>query len=234
MPIGDLSDLERKLSQLSHSGEALKAIQHYALGLRGTRARLEALNSDGAMLRSPIMPFETRSLGFDSPDDDFALLQGDIVRTEAAYYFGERIVGQPKYIVLNSSCDLVPDRRRCAALLHVKEVRKVEQDARSKINLLLQFKKTDSMYLPIMIDDDDSVACNLVDFDGICQISTGNLLLAKRVASLSLVGWRMFASFARTVIARSTPREAMMREALERQPHQAPLEFRGDLPSTQS
>ena len=176
-------------------------------------------------MRTPILPEEAQALGFDGPDDHFALLQGDVVSTESAYYLGERVTGSPKFIVLNASCDLVPGRRQCSALLRVKEVRKSEQDAGAKLNLLLRFKGSHSMYVPPLSVDSGDVVCNAVEFDGICQIQSGDLLLTKRIASLSFVGWRIFASFSQMVIARSNAREGKMRSAIENQPEQQSLEL---------
>ena len=70
----------------------------------------------------------------------------------------------------------------------------------------------------------------MVQFDGVCQIRSVDLLLARRIASLSLVGWRIFASFTKVVMARAGEREVQMRRAIERQPVQT--EF--DLPTLAS
>lgn len=217
-----LIELEAKLTS-SHSEAALQEIRTFSDALKTTANRLSVFNADGALLRLPITPQETQALGFDNADDNFTLLQGDLVSTEAAYFMGERITSSPKYIVLNSSCDLVPNRRKNAALLLVKEVRSGETDARAKLNLLLKFSRTDSMYLPAISRDHPDTLCNTIEFDGICQIRSSDLVLATRIASLSLVGWRMFASFSRTVLARANPRETQMRIALEHQPQQQPL-----------
>jgi hypothetical protein len=215
-------ELERSLRGLSHSEDAIKEIEKFSSGLENTKIRLAVFNADQAMLRSPILPCDTQALGFTAPDDHFVLLQGDVVRTEAAFFFGERVIANPKYIILNSSCDLVPQRRQCVALLRIVEIQESEPDARAKLNLLLKFSKRESMYLPGMPCDDPDILCNAIQFDGICQIRSDDLL-ANRVASLSLVGWRIFASFSRTVIARANPREIDMRAAVERQPKQQSL-----------
>lgn len=171
-------------------------------------------------MRPPITPEETQALGFNEPDDNFTLLQGGVVTTEAAFYLGERVTGHPKYVVLSSSCDLVPNRRKCAALLRALEIRESEKDAAAKLNLLLKFLRTDSMYLPVLPSDDSDILCNVIQFDGMCQIRSSDLLLSTRIASLSLVGWRMFASFSRTVLARANPRETEMRVAIEQKHRQ--------------
>ncbi|HUO31163.1 MAG TPA: hypothetical protein VMU80_18210 [Bryobacteraceae bacterium] len=210
-----LKRLEDTLRSLSHSEEALKKIREFSGDLRDTKERMALFNADGAIVRSPIQTEQTRELGFDGEDDHFVLLQGDVVSTESGYFLGERITGNPKYVVLNSSCDLVPNRRKCASLARVKEVRESEEKTGAKLDLLLRFKRSDSMYLPVLPNDRPEVLCNVIDFDGICQIQSGHLMLANRIASLSLVGWRMFASFSRFVLTRANPREAEMRQAIE-------------------
>ena len=190
-------------------------MKHFSAGLKTTRERLKVFNASGAVVRSPISPETTKSLGFTEPDDDFTFLQGDVVSTESAYFLGERVVNSPKYVLLSCSCDLVPGRRDYAALLRIKEIREGESDVGAKLNLLLKFMRTDSMYLPVLPSDRPDLLCNAIRFDGICQIRTRDLAVAHRIASLTLVGWRIFASFSRMVVARANPRECEMRAALE-------------------
>lgn len=216
MPAADsLSELKQSLSGLSHDESALKAIRAFSESLRDTRARLVAFNETNAMIRPPITAEQTNALGFNAKDEQFTLLQGDIITSESAYFMGERICSGPKYVVLNSSCDLIPERREFASLLRLKPIRRTEPEASKKLNLLLLFKRTDSLYLPVFPDDDPDVVCNVVQFDGICQVRSNELALAGRLASLSVVGWRIFASFSRVVFARANQRECDMREAIE-------------------
>jgi hypothetical protein len=92
-----LGELERQLRSISHSEEAIQAVQAFSNGLAGTNGRLEVWNAVNAIVRKPIDYCETSALGFDTPDDRFSVLQGDIVQTEAAYFYGERIAGtQPR------------------------------------------------------------------------------------------------------------------------------------------
>jgi hypothetical protein len=105
-----LEELEHQLRSISHSEEAIQAVQAFSNGLAGTKGCLEVWNAANAIVRRPIEYGETAALGFDTLDDQFTVLQGDIVETEAAYFYGERIAGMPKFAVLNSSCDLVPGR----------------------------------------------------------------------------------------------------------------------------
>src|SRR5947209_2256909 len=112
-----LADLEQKLSSLSHTEEATCVIQNFCQDLASSAERAKVWNAVNAIIRSPIEPETASALGFNTADDVFILLQGDLVRTDSAYFFGERITGSPKYAVLNSSCDLVPERKSCATLL---------------------------------------------------------------------------------------------------------------------
>lgn len=223
--MGELAELERELSGLSHSDDPLKRIQLFSERLKNTSERIRVFNADGAFVRPPISNEDARALGFDRPEDAFTLLQGDVVSTECAFFLGERVTGCPKYIALNSSCDLVPERRRYASLLRIVEVRKDDQDLKAKFDLLLRFKRRESMYLPALPSDGGTVALNVVQFDGVCQIGSGDLLLARRIASLSLVGWRMFACFTKVVLARAGEREVQMRRAIERHPVQTAFDL---------
>jgi hypothetical protein len=211
-----LEELERKLSFLSHSEEAIRQVQIFCDELPGTKARLALWNADNAMLRRPIQSAEASARGFDAPDDFFTLLQGDVVTTESAYFLGERVTGRPHYAVLNSSCDLVPGRSAFASLLRISPIRSTETNAKEKLGTLLKFSRRDSMYLPVFPDDDPDLVGNVIQFDGFCQIRMPDLLLANRIASLSLVGWRIFASLTRAVFTRANPREIGIRTAIEK------------------
>jgi hypothetical protein len=214
-PIRTLGELEKSLSSLSHNDSAISVIRQFAAEMKDSRERLDVFNASGALVRSPILSEETTALGFTEPSDDFTFLQGDVISTESAYFLGERVINSPKYVVLSSSCDLVPDRRQYAALLRIKEIREEEPESRTKLSYLLKFIGTESIYLPALPSDGPDVLCNAIKFDGICQIRNADMALSNRIASLSPVGWRIFASFSRMVIARATPREPQMRSALE-------------------
>jgi len=59
-------------------------------------------------------------------------------------------------------------------------------------------------------DVPDTLA-NAVLFDGIIQIELERLLLATRIGSLSLVGWRIFGSIIRSLLARTGAGEVRLR-----------------------
>ena len=101
MPASTLKELAEQLLLLSKSDAQIEAIKTFSESLSKTARRIAVFNVPGALLRTPILPEEAQALGFDGPDDRFALLQGDVVSTESAYYLGERVTGSPKYVVLN-------------------------------------------------------------------------------------------------------------------------------------
>jgi hypothetical protein len=210
-----LPDLESELKELSHCEDAITAVRNFVEHLGSTKKKLAAWNAENAIVRRPIEPEEVRGFGFDTEDDRFTMLQGDIVATDAAFFLGERITESPKYAILNSSCDLVTGRSSCNCLLRIREVRQSDPDWKSTIGLLLTFKRRDSMYIPPLPHDASDVMGNVIEFDGFCQIRAEDLQMATRIASLSLVGWRIFGSFSRIVIARANPREVDIRSAVD-------------------
>jgi hypothetical protein len=116
----DLAELEGRLAPLSHSLEAIKIVRDACKSIGNTTERIRLWNSSDALVRKPIQPEQAKELGF---NDEFVLLQGDIVRTDSAYFMGERFTNS-MYAVLNSSCDLVPDRRPYALLLRIAPIRR--------------------------------------------------------------------------------------------------------------
>ncbi len=146
------------------------------------------------------------------------MLQGDIVSTEAAYLMGERIAGSPMFAVLNSTCDLVPGRREYASLLRVIPVTGQGDALKTTIHHLLSFRSRRDLYLPPLPAEDMPTLGYAIRFDGVAQIRMEDLLLATRLCSLSLVGWRIFGSFARVLISRAGEGEAGLRRRLQIQP----------------
>jgi hypothetical protein len=145
------------------------------------------------------------------------MLQGDVIPTEAAYLMGERIVGTPMFAVLNSTCDLVPGRREYASLLRVVPVTGEGEALKSALHHLLSFRSRRDLYLPPLPSEAVPTLGYAIRFDGVAQIRVEDLLLAKRLCSLSLVGWRIFGSFARVLISRAGDGEAGLRAKLLRQ-----------------
>jgi hypothetical protein len=76
---------------------------------------------------------------------------------------------------------------------------------------LLKFQSTQRLYLPPLPQDPPDTLANAVLFDGIIQIELERLLLATRIGSLSLVGWRIFGSIIRSLLARTGDGEVRLR-----------------------
>ena len=130
---------------------------------------------------------------------------------------GERIVGTPMFAVLNSTCDLVPGRREYASLLRVVPVTGDGDALKSALHQLPSFRSRRDLYLPPLPNEDVPTLGYAIRFDGVAQIRMEDQLLAKRLCSLSLVGWRIFGSFARVLISRAGVGEAGLRAKLQRQ-----------------
>jgi len=82
-----LAELERKLRGLSHSDEAIQEVQRFSHGLGRTKERLATWNTAHAIVRRPIECGQAAALGFNTADDSFTLLQGDVVRTESGFFW---------------------------------------------------------------------------------------------------------------------------------------------------
>lgn len=214
----NLNDLEIRLRDLSHNTDALRIIQEFAAGFKKTKQRQDVFNTSGALVQPPILYSEAVGRGLIAAQEDaFGLLQGDIISTEAAYFMGERLV-ERRFLVANSTCDLVPGRRDYAALLPLQRIKPgatLEEQERTKRLLaeLLSFKSTRRMYLPPLPHDPDEVIANAAAFDGFAQIRMDDVLLAERIASLSLTGWRVFASHLRGILTRTSESEIRLRTA---------------------
>lgn len=209
----DLAVLEEQLRSLSHDDQALRIIQSFADDLSKTKNRQAVFNAKGALVREPIVFQDVLEQDLiSSTEDAFTLLQGDIVSTDAAYFLGERITGT-KFAVASSTCDLVPNRREYAALLRIQPLKTDDPKIKALLSQLLKFSSTQRMYLPPLPDDPVEVVGNAVLFDGIVQVRLADLLLATRYGSLSLVGWRIFGSLVRTIMARAGESEVAMRSS---------------------
>jgi hypothetical protein len=208
-----LDQLERDLQDLSHGQEALTRIQSFSAGLKKTAARQLLFNAAGALICDPIDHQAALEAGkIPASEDEFRLLQGDLITTETAYFLGERITGQARFVVASSSCDLIENRRQYASLLRVKPLRAEDPNVKEQLNILLKFASSKAMYLPPLIDDPDGLVGQAVDFDGVVQVRLTDLLLAKREASLSLIGWRIFGSMLRAIMVRAGDHEASLRK----------------------
>lgn len=174
-----LIELEEKLKHHSHDQTAIEIIQYFAISLGKTRNKQVVFGSDGVLLCEPPITYqEVIKKGLISQDEDpFSLLQGDIVSTDAAYFFGERLLGM-KFIIASSTCDLVENRRENAVLFRIQPINNDDKTAASTISELLRFKSTKLMYLPRLKSDSTDIIANLVLLDGVVQIRLDDLHLA--------------------------------------------------------
>ena len=180
-----------------------------------TAQRQLAFSHPGAIVVPPIRYTEALASGvLDTSEDRFVILQGDIVTTESAFFMGERISREPLFCVLNSTCDLVPDRREYASLLPVMPIAGTPEEKTRSLQQLLSFRNRRALYLPPFSGETTPTLGYAIGFDGLAQIRLADLLLSARLASLSLVGWRIFGAFTRTIFARAGESEARLRSRM--------------------
>lgn len=207
----DLATLEVALRYLSHDERAVQLVQSFADRLGKTKQRQQIFNAPGALVRSPLEYDVAMASGvIDATEDRFRLLQGDIISTDAGHLLGERLT-RMKFVIASSTCDLVTGRREYAALLRIQPITVDTPQAANLLGQLLKFQSTQRLYLSPLPQDTPDTLANAVLFDGIVQIELERLLLATRLVSLSLVGWRIFGSMIRSLLVRTGDGEVRLR-----------------------
>jgi hypothetical protein len=205
--------LKFALKDLSHDDRAVQLIRSFAENLGKTKYRQQVFNATGALIRSPLEYDEALAQGIiDAKEDRFQLLQGDIIVTESGYLLGERLTTM-KFVVASATCDLVPGRRQYAALLRIQPIMAEDPQSANLLGQLLKFQSMQRLYLPPLPQDEPSTLANVILFDGIVQIDMERLLLATRVGSMSLVGWRIFGAVVRSLLARTGEDEIRLRNS---------------------
>jgi hypothetical protein len=208
-----LDQLMKLIADKPHDNSVIQDVREFLATLPEVQ-RQEFFNQSGVMLQAPII-YEAaveRGILEDKEDNRFTLLNGDFISTDAAYILGKRIEGNPKYLVCNSTCDLVPGRRKgSAVLVSVNAVHAKDVNASQTLNELLSFKRNNRLYLPAISSDAEDVVANFVDFTKPATIEFDSLMISTRNASLGLLGWRLFAAMWRNMYTREADREAELR-----------------------
>ncbi|GGL77370.1 hypothetical protein GCM10010840_14150 [Deinococcus aerolatus] len=221
MDIADkIAKLSDELREESHSTKAIDILKSFAEQQKNTAGVDKILGQFENILQPPV-EFEVmlaNRLCLES--DEFDFLQGDIIRTESAYYIGERVVNSPTFIIGTSACDLVKDRRECITLFRVEPILAPRNDDEEKIIKQLlsnnfKFKSTTSMILPKFPYQDEDVIYNIIELSRPHSITSQNLRLAHRVYSLTSLGWRIFGAVYRFITSRQDPRDEIFRNNLE-------------------
>ncbi len=206
--------LEADLAPLTHNSAILERVRHFAVGLGiKTGQRQAALNLWGVLLQNPITLEAALEHGYSSDADAFNVLQGDLISTQSAFFMGERLTGDRRFIILSPTCDLVSQRRAFASLLEVKAITADTLNAGALLNSLTSFKRSDAMYLPpLEADLERGILGFAVSFDGVCNIGNTEIQTATRLASSSLVGWRVFCAMLQSVLTRAGADEIALRK----------------------
>lgn len=221
MDIADkIAKLSDELREESHSTKAINILKSFAEQQKNTAGVNEILGQFENVLQPPVEFEVMLANGRCLESDTFDFLQGDIIRTESAYYIGERVVNSPTFIIGTSACDLVKDRRECITLFRVEPILAPKNDEEDKlIRQILsnnfKFKSTTSMILPKFLYQDEDVIYNIVELAKPHSITSQNLRLAHRIYSMTPLGWRIFGAVYRFITSRQDPRDELFRSVLE-------------------
>lgn len=142
------------LAPLTHNSAILERVKRFAaeLGVK-TGQRQAALNLWGVLLQNPITLEAALEHGYSSEADAFGVLQGNLISTQSAFFMGERLTGDRRFIILSPTYDLVSQRRAFASFLEVKAITADTLNAGALLNSLTSFKRSDAMYLPPLETD---------------------------------------------------------------------------------
>jgi hypothetical protein len=211
-----LSELEQQLSLITHSDTAVEVLRGFMADLgKNTASRQTVLNLPGVLLQPPITLEAAYEKGYSATADAFTVLQGDIITTESAYLLGQRRVGGQRFLVLTPTCDLMPSRRTYAMLLPLLPIY-ADENAKGILNALTMFKRRDGMYIPPLpgdLDQEAPILAYMAAFDGLFGIYNTDIQQSHRLASLSIVGWRIFCSMIHGVLTRTGEEELQIRRA---------------------
>ncbi|WP_412027246.1 hypothetical protein [Deinococcus yunweiensis] len=205
-----------ELKSQSHSKEAMDVLKKFAQ-TEGKSDKISKVIGDFFnMLQEPVEYEEVLAAGVCTTEDEFKFLQGDIVRTDSAYYLRKRVKDTPAYVVASSTCDLTEGRRECATLYPIIPIRVdaqglLDNDTMAFVSTTLKFKSTTAMILPRFPHQDPEVRFNYIDFRRPHQIHPNKLKLAHRLYSMTTLGWRIFGTVLRFITSREADNEELIR-----------------------
>ena len=215
----DLDVLERELKPLAHGDGAITVLKTAFEGL-DLGERQAFLNQH--LVCDPLCHSDAVAR-LAKPPEPFHVLQGDIIRTEAAYILGRRQTGNPSFVITTSTCDLVLGRQRTVTLLRVEprgpSSYATRERMRNDLSHLLRFNTRKYFYLPPLKDDDEDVLFNVVHLDASAQCANSDLPAVQRCASLTLIGWRVLGAMVRSLGVREADEEAEIRIRLASSPY---------------
>jgi hypothetical protein len=147
----------------------------------------------------------------------FTMLQGDVVYTSLAKVpdplFDYRDETFYFYVIVHPSCSIQTGRYQFVMTARLIPI--VTDDStgvlKSKLNECLGFKTTKFFYLPAIEGQPETCVGNLACFQEISYIENGHLQAAKRVGSLSEVGWHLFNAFLVYSFTRPSPDDLIIR-----------------------
>ncbi len=131
--------------------------------------------------------------------NDFSVLQGDIIKTKAAItsspLFNYAPLEYSHCLIVPSSCSVQPNRYKQVLLARLSPIENIEQEMKTIFIQSVKFESVKTFYLPPIDGEELGEFGFVAIFEEISHIENGLLQSAQRIASLSMIGWRLLNAF---------------------------------------
>lgn len=153
----------------------------------------------------------------DGKVSDFSVLQGDIIKTKAAItsapLFDYAPLEYSYYLVVPSSCSVQPNRYKQVLLARLSPIENIEQEMKTVFVHSVKYESVKTFYLPPIDGEALGEFGFVAIFEEISHIENGLLQSAQRVASLSMIGWRLLNAFLVNHFTRPSSDDVTLRQA---------------------
>jgi len=130
---------------------------------------------------------------------EFSILQGDVIKTKAAITSSPLFSFDPLiysyYLTIPSSCSVQPNRYKQVLLARLAPIENLENGMKNIFLQSIRFENGKTFYMPPINDETIGEFGFIATFEEISYIENTLLQSAQRIASLSLIGWRLLNAF---------------------------------------
>ena len=189
-------DVEKllKILETYHKKDCWQKTQNWFKPLKGNFTERAKLLKNIIYTSAPLTEENTKGkLG------DFSVLQGDIIKTKAAItnntVFSYDRQSYSYYVIVPSSCSVQEGRYKWVLLARLWPIEKLDSANQQAYMSALKLESTKLFYFPPIDGVDVGTLGFLAVFEEISYMENSLLQSAKRVASLSEIGWRLLNGF---------------------------------------
>lgn len=148
--------------------------------------------------------------------DEFFVLQGDIIKTNAAItnspLFDFNPLEYSHYVIVPSSCSVQPRKYRQILLARLSPIENINGKIKDAFLQSIKFENNKLFYFPPIDNEKLGEFGFLAIFEEISYIENELLQSAQRVASLSLIGWHLLNAFLVNHYSRPSSDDIKLRE----------------------